>query len=127
MFVLNCVVLKEKKVKNYYVTRSTSCIPMSWPKRVWDTPERTLNQEKTDELFAKIEENSIKISDPDNWALNGKHRRRHRQPAPVQRSDSDIIMVRRPTRTRKSIVVLTTISYATDSSDSLTDWEDFEF
>ena len=69
---------ENKRLDNYFKTEPMKKIPCQWEPRVWDKPENTLSQVESDELYAKIKQNRIDSLNPDNWNLDGRHRRKHR-------------------------------------------------
>lgn len=112
--------IERKKAERYSVVEIPKKIPNTWPQRPWDKPDMIMNDFETRDLEQKILENSILSMDPANWSLTSRKKRtRH-----ISRQDSD---TQRSGRRRKTIVTLSTLSYATDCEDEETDWSDFDF
>lgn len=111
---------ERKKIERYNTKTVPKKIPNTWVRRPWDKPEMVMTEAETLDLQQAILNNSVAAMDPQNWNLNNKKKTRRNH---ISRTESD----NRFHRKKKTILTLSSLSYATDCSDEETDWSDFDF
>ena len=121
---------ERNRISNYQRHETPHKTPNNWEPRVWDKPTTILNGLETSLLYQKIEQNARDMANPSKWDLNKNKRKKKTKhlairansvPFPVPQKEKT------PRRLKKAVVMLSTISYETDSDSQDTDWEDLDF
>lgn len=117
---------ERERIAKYKIHAIPNKIPANWEPRAWDKPTNILSEAETKNLYERIEENKQMMADKQNWDFNGKRKKKGRSVAVRTQSAPTLIKTdKSPRRQKKAVVVISTISYETDSDSGDTDWDDF--
>ena len=121
---------ERNRISNYQRNEVPNKIPNNWEPRVWDNPSTILNDLETSILYQKIEQNSKDMKNPSKWDFNKNKRKKKTKHLAIRAQSVPFPLPpkeKAPRRLKKAIVMLSTISYETDSDSQDTDWEDLDF